>query len=223
MPDPNLPPIQVTREMIQSIEENMPELVEKQRERLANKYKVAMNDVNILLRLDNEEGGSDAITYFEEVVKGREARVALNWLIQLLTRNRNRFERKVSDMPIKAVHFGQVVDLVQASTITAFTGRTFLNDLLENPHMLDKHLSLPNPVWDYLSRGNSLAMESNKDLKKLCQQIIQDLPEEAEKVRQGKEKVIMRLIGEVMKRTKGRTDPKSAQHELLQLLKPDAQ
>lgn len=223
MPDPNLPLVQVTQEMIQSVEKSMPELLGEQRERLAEKYQVSIKDINILLRLDNEEGGAEAVTYFQEVVQGRDAKETLHWLVQLLGRNRNRMERKFADMPIKAIHFGQVIDLVQNGQITAFTGRTFLNDLLEEPQMLDQHLSSPNPVLEYLLKDGKLALETDDGLTELCRQVIQDLPEEVEAVRQGNDRVVMKLIGEVMKRTKGRIDPKSARQELLQLLNPDAQ
>jgi len=61
--------------------------------------------------------------------------------------------------------------------------------------------------------------ESAEDeLRALCQSVIEKLPAEAESVRQGKAKVVMRLVGQVMKESKGTADAKKARELLLSML-----
>ena len=60
---------------------------------------------------------------------------------------------------------------------------------------------------------------ANSDLEGICQQVIQVLPKESEAVRKGNDKVVMRLVGEVMKVSQGRADAKKAREILLGILK----
>lgn len=64
-----------------------------------------------------------------------------------------------------------------------------------------------------------LTPSSSDDLKALCEDVVQKLPKEAERVRNGNEKVVMRLVGEVMKLSKGSADAKRAREVLLEMLK----
>lgn len=59
---------------------------------------------------------------------------------------------------------------------------------------------------------------SADDLRSICEAVITKLPKEAERVRQGNEKVVMRLVGEVMKMSKGSADARKAKELLLELL-----
>ena len=61
-------------------------------------------------------------------------------------------------------------------------------------------------------------MPSGDSLVELCVQVIRDLPVEADKVRAGQHKVLMRLVGEVMKRTKGKGDARKAREILMERL-----
>jgi len=57
------------------------------------------------------------------------------------------------------------------------------------------------------------------DLEDTCRSVIGDLPDVATTIRKGNEKPVMRLVGEVMKRSKGRADPKEARRILMEILK----
>jgi len=57
------------------------------------------------------------------------------------------------------------------------------------------------------------------DLGTTCRSVIGDLPDVATTIRKGNEKPVMRLVGEVMKRSKGRADPKEARRILMEILK----
>jgi aspartyl-tRNA(Asn)/glutamyl-tRNA(Gln) amidotransferase subunit B len=59
----------------------------------------------------------------------------------------------------------------------------------------------------------------SEDLEKTCQEVVDGLPDVAAAIRKGNEKPVMKLVGEVMKRSKGRADPKEARRILLDILK----
>lgn len=64
-----------------------------------------------------------------------------------------------------------------------------------------------------------LAPSSPDDLAATCEAVITKLPKEAERVRQGNDKVVMRLVGEVMKMSKGSADARRAREVLLEMLR----
>lgn len=220
MPDPNLPPVQVTREMIDAVRLAMPELVEQQRERLIKQYQLPVREVNILLRigLEEEKERVDAVGYFEQLAQGRDAKVALNWVIQVLLRALNKQEKTFAQNTIETAHLGQITDLVQSAQVTSSTARSLVEELLEKPDIIKPYSSSSSAILDLLASRDALVLDSAVDLVQLCQEVIEHLPVESEKVRNGNQKVLMRLIGEVMKRSKGRADAQRAREELTSLL-----
>jgi aspartyl-tRNA(Asn)/glutamyl-tRNA(Gln) amidotransferase subunit B len=222
MPDPNLPPLQVTPELIESVKKDLPESLEEQRKRLVEQYQLPLRDVNVLMRIGLEDEkivNADAVAYFEQLAKGRDAKVALNWVTQVLLRNLNSQELSFADNSVEASHLGNLIDLVEGGQCTSTTGSSLVKQMLRDARLLEPYASSTNPVLALLVDRDALALDSNEELTALCQQVIQDLPKESEKIRKGQEKVLARLIGEVMKRTKGRADAEVARTELMRLLK----
>ncbi|UZJ51853.1 hypothetical protein CBS101457_001173 [Exobasidium rhododendri] len=229
MPDPNLAPVHIPKELLTSIRAHLPELIEQQRQRLIKQYNVALRDVNVLVRIGLEEDqerpktGTDAVAYFEELSQGRDARVALNWIVQVLLRALNSQDKTFADNVLEAKHLGELIDLVESSQVTSFTARALIEDILREKETLQTHSSAPNPIFALLSERGALALDSGDALTIACQEVIRDLPVESDKVRKGNEKVIMRLVGEVMKRAKGRADAQSARGIFLELLRGQKQ
>jgi aspartyl-tRNA(Asn)/glutamyl-tRNA(Gln) amidotransferase subunit B len=222
MPDPNLPPLQVTQEMIQAVKQDLPESFEQQRDRLVDQYQLPLRDVNVLIRIgleDEKVASADAVAYFEQLARGRDARTALNWIIQVLLRNLNKLDLTFADNPLEASHMGELIDLVESGQCTSTTARSLVKEMVRDGSVLVPYSSSSDPVLALLVERNALALDSDDDLTALCEQIIIDLPKESEKIRKGQEKVLARLVGEVMKRTKGRADAAVAQSELLRLLR----
>lgn len=220
MPDPNLPALHISAEVVKDIQNSMPELIEHQRDRIVRQYKLPVNEVNILIRigLEEERGEIDAVIYFEQVAMGRNAKIVLNWIIQILVRSLNDQGKAFVDNTIDPKHLGQIIDLVESAKLTSSIARAFIKELLQDAEILKPYHS-DNAVFELLSSRGVLAMGSSESLRDLCQEAIKNLPEESQKIRQGNEKIVKRLVGEVMKRSKGRADAKAAQEELLKLLR----
>ena len=198
MPDPNLPPVNVAA-VVAAARQELPELLEQQRKRLVAQYSVPLRDVNVLIRigLEEETVGVDAVEYFEQVCQGRDARVVLNWIIQSLLGALNSQGKTFASNTVQAVHLGQLIDLVEAGQITTSTARALLDELAaeSGSQLLQSHSHSQNAVLALLSSRDALALDSGDDLTTLCREIMQDLPVECDKVRNGNEKVVMRLVG----------------------------
>lgn len=86
MPDANLAPLSVAADekLLEEVRTSMPELPDEQRIRLLETYGLPLRDVNVLMRigLDDDDSNNDAaaaVAFFEEIARGRDARVAINW------------------------------------------------------------------------------------------------------------------------------------------------
>ncbi|PWN22784.1 Glutamyl-tRNA amidotransferase B subunit [Microstroma glucosiphilum] len=236
MPDPNLPPVRVDERTLQGIKEGLPEHPDTQRDRLKKDYKLSIRDINVLMRVGLEEdrripeagtssrqGSDDAVTYFEAVAQGRNPQVVLNWVINELLNALNKRELPFQGHSVPPAILGELIDLVEAGRVTGTSAKALLVELVatDSSSLNGKSKS---PVLDLLTSKGMLALgagggEAGGELEQLCAKIINDLPKEAEKVRKGNDKVVMRLVGEVMKRTAGRADAQQAREVFLKSLR----
>lgn len=106
----------------------------------------------------------------------------------------------------------EIVIRVENRKLTGAFGRRVLQYIFE-------HGPTEQNLDSYLSKLDYVPPKS-EDLAELCQTVIDRLPAEAERVRQGNAKVVMRLVGELMKESKGTADAKKARELFIQLLKP---
>lgn len=89
MPDPELAPLVIPEYIIEKMKKSLPELPDAKRERLEAQYGLKQREVDILVKLDEalendegdgmEESRAGGVSYFEQVAKGRDARIAANW------------------------------------------------------------------------------------------------------------------------------------------------
>ncbi|KAL5508185.1 hypothetical protein ACEPAH_5804 [Sanghuangporus vaninii] len=221
MPDPNLPPIILDEAYIESVRSSMPELPEQIRARLLAKG-LSERDVDFLMSIDaGREVGFDGtlgggfISYFDEVSNNRNAKIAINWITHdlygLLVARKENFKDNV----ISAGQLGELIDLVESKKLTGTSGKRLLK------HMIEKQSkAAPSAIAQELSL---LALETNNEqtkefVDKLCKEAIEALPEEAEVVRKGNLRVLNKLVGYVMKASKGRTEAQSIHSRLKNIL-----
>lgn len=93
-----------------------------------------------------------------------------------------------------------------------------LKHILKSASPSDHASPLAISLSEILEQLGLNTTSSSTDLAEACQGVIDDLSDVAETIRKGNEKPVMRLVGEVMKKSKGRADPKEARRILLELL-----
>lgn len=111
---------------------------------------------------------------------------------------------------VPASLLGEIVSAVEGGKVTGTVGRSVL-----------KHVVMTGDTSkDFETLVSELGLSASADdLRASCEAVIAKLPKEAEKIRQGNQKVVMRLVGEVMKMSKGAADAKRAKDMFFELLK----
>ncbi|KAK4047520.1 hypothetical protein OIO90_006162 [Microbotryomycetes sp. JL221] len=225
MPDPELGAVVVTHNQLEQLRDGLPELPDEAFARLKRQYGLASREAGILValgeRMDDEPHGEEleslaglGMRFFEEVAQGREAQTAANWVIHELLGALSKSNMTLASSPVNPQDLGTLIDAVTQGRLTGTFGKALLKDFIAKPNPLR---TLPQLVTESIN-----ASPSTDSLDDVCAQVINDLPAEANKVRKGQIKVLMRLVGEVMRRTNGRADAQKARAKLLSMLDTEA-
>ncbi|EKM59499.1 uncharacterized protein PHACADRAFT_114333 [Phanerochaete carnosa HHB-10118-sp] len=223
MPDPNLPPLLLNEAFVSRIRRGIPPLPASTRARLLS-LGLSERDVDVLITIDanvdinyDGEARCGAVAYFDEVSQGRNPKVVINWMTnELLGQLTLRHDQQSSahpfqSNPVSVAQFGELIDLVDSRKITGPAGKTIIRHIITNssgamPSALAAELLLL--VGD----------NTETSLKKWCEAAIQALPQEAEVVRKGNKNVVNKLVGHVMKSSRGAADAKAARSMLEDIL-----
>ncbi|KAE8212491.1 hypothetical protein CF327_g3861 [Tilletia walkeri] len=241
MPDPNLPPLTLSKSFLDSVRNGLPELPEAIRERLMDQYALSMREVNVLLRAsppfqpdslecaERRASPSTAVGYFETLASLVSPRVAINWTINELMKSLNANGLGFDACPLSPEQLAELLTLVEQKRVTGTVAKTLLPELIEKPELLQSSITslldsrgvlseLQAPPSTDGSTSANPSAASETALTALCSAIIEDFPTEAKLIRAGKHKIIMKLVGEVMKRTRGTADAVKARETFMDLL-----
>ncbi|EJD01369.1 glutamyl-tRNA amidotransferase [Fomitiporia mediterranea MF3/22] len=221
MPDPNLPPLLLEDSYIESVRSTMPELPEQTRARLLSRG-LSERDVNFLMSIDEgrEVGfdgriGSGLVSYFDAVAKKRDPKAAMNWITHdlygLLVARKETFRENV----VSVEQLRDLIDLVESNKVTGTAAKQILRYIIEKksrdpPAHIAQELSLLALVVGDRNVGNLI--------DKYCDEAVKALPEEAEVIRNGNTRVLNKLVGYIMRASKGRVDAQTVQTHLKKLL-----
>jgi aspartyl-tRNA(Asn)/glutamyl-tRNA(Gln) amidotransferase subunit B len=195
-PEPDLPPLRISRAWVEEIRGSLPELPDARQDRFVSEYGLSQADAG-LLAVDQDVAG-----YFDAaVVAGREkgvsARTIAHWLTGHLFRWLRSEDAEIGGLRVGAPALVELVALVEQGTITASSGRV----------VLDEMLSTGRPAaWIVAARG--LAQISEEEaLAGVVDKVIAAHPDLAAQYRDGKETLLRWFVGEVIKATGGKANP----------------
>ncbi|THH14303.1 hypothetical protein EW146_g6012 [Bondarzewia mesenterica] len=219
MPDPNLPPLLLDSAYIDGIRSTMPELPDETRARLLTQG-LTQRDVDVLMTVDSGrevrfdgELGQGATAYFTALSNGRDPKIVVNWMTHELLGQLATRRETFKENPISVEQMGNLIDMVQSGAITGTSGKTLLRYMLD--HKSDE---MPEEIAQKLSL--TALSEEDHMLEKLCGEAVAELPEEAEVVRRGNLKVLNKIVGRVMKSSRGRADAQAVRTTLQNMLLP---
>ena len=194
-PDPDLLPLEVSDEFIESLKAEIPELPDEKKKRFMDEFKISPYEATILV------SDIDVAKYFEEVVakmgKNKDMKLAVNWITGELFAVLNEKNLEISQTPISAKNLAKLINLIKNGTISGKIAKSIFE------HMMDGDL---DPQMIVEEKG--LKQESDpKALETLIDKIINENREKAIEYKQGKEKLFGFFVGQVMKNSGGKANP----------------
>ena len=191
-PDPDLLPLRLSEDYVEELRAQLPELPDEKKERFIAEYGLSAYDAGVLV--SEQENAA----YYEKVAKGRDAKLAANWVIGELFGALNKKGVAVADSPVSAENLGGLVDLITDATISGRIAKDVFAEMVETG----------KPA---LAIVEAKGLRQVTDTGAIEAAIVQVLAGEAEKVadyKGGKEKLFGYFVGQVMKATDGKANPK---------------
>ncbi|KXK23019.1 MAG: glutamyl-tRNA amidotransferase subunit B [Bacteroidetes bacterium OLB12] len=204
-PDPDLSPLEVSDEWLNAIKAAMPELPRELIEKFVSRYNLPKYDANVLTQ------SKEMAQYFESVcVFTSNYKAVSNWLMGPVKSYLNEHLVEVDQLPVAPQTMAQMLELIDSGKVSfAAASQKLFPEMIANP--------LVSPV-DLAQRLN-LIQDSNLDsLTPVVEQIIQDFPLKVKEYKSGRKAILTMFMGEAMKRTKGKADPKLVNELFLQKL-----
>lgn len=190
-PDPDLLPLHVSNDWIAEIKQTLPELPDQKKHRFMDSFGLSAYDSSVLI---SERVRSD---YFEVVAKGRDAKLAANWVLNELLGALNKDGKTLDVSPISAAQLGGLIDLIADDTISGKIAKDVFAEM-------------------YKTGKDAAAIVEEKGLKqvtdtgaieKIVDEVIAENPDNVAAYRSGKDKLFGFFVGQVMKKTGGKANP----------------
>ena len=196
-PCPDLLPLEIEQTWIDLIQNNLPELPDKKKARFIKKYGITDYDASVLT------AEVESAVFFEKVAKNRDGKISANWIINHVFGRLNKESKTLEQGPMSAEQLGSIIDLILADKILSKIAKD-LFDIVWT--------SGGNPEEIVLKKG-MLQVSDISSIKEAVDKVIRDNPVQVLKL-EANPKLIGWFVGQVMKATDGKANPKSV-NELL--------
>lgn len=204
-PDPDLPPYVVSEELLAEIKAEMPALPRDLFKKFTKVYGLSSYDAIILTETKELAGLYESITKLSKNYKG-----IANWLIGPIKSYLNEHALEASQYPLSATQIAQVVSLVDDNLLSFTAASQKLLPLL---------LGQPTADPKELAQENNLLQESGDDfILPIVEEVLAKYPDKVAVYKKGKKGLLGMFMGEVMKKTQGKADPKKTSQVLKELL-----
>ena len=191
-PDPDLLPLTFTNEFVDEIKKTLPELPDIRKKRFIDDYDLSSYDSNILV---SEKETAD---YFEAAAENSNPKLVCNWVIGELFSVLNKINKTIEDCPIKAEDLGELINLIDNETITGRIAKDVFEIMLDTGE---------NPA-SIVDANNMKQVNDLSEIESVIDKIIENNPDQVNALSE-KPNLIGWFVGQVMKETQGKANPKT--------------
>ncbi len=203
-PDPDLVPLRIDEKWIEEIRKTLPELPAEKRGRFVRQFGIPEYDAEVLTLT------KPLATYYEETVTlFPEPKTVSNWVMGELLKELKRDEREIGQCPVTPQHLAELLQMVKKGTISGKIAKDVFEEMYrtgEQPAKIVKEKG-----W--------IQILDEAEIERAIQRVIEINPKLVEDYQKGKEKLFGFFVGEVMKQTKGKANPKLLNELLRRKLK----
>ena len=209
-PDPDLLPLEISKEEIKKIQSSIPELPDELKNKFIDIYKLSNYDASVLTA---EKQISD---YFNESINSdselkNHAKILVNWITSELFSllNKNNFELKNS--PVSANNLGKLVKLISSNEISGKIAKDVLEEMFASG----------KSAREIVDKNGLKQVSDQGEIEKVIDVVISDNPKMVDDYLGGKDKLLGFFVGQAMKKTKGKANPKMLNEILIKKLKKE--
>ncbi len=201
-PDPDLLPLEIEQAWVDEIKANLPELPDAKKARFMADFGLTDYDASVLT------ADLDSAGYFEEVAKGRDGKMAANWVINELFGRLKKDDRDITDSPVAPAQLGGIIDLIASDAISGKIAK----DVFEIAYTTGR-----DPAEIVETEGMKQVTDTGA-IEAAVDEIIAANPDQVAKAQENP-KLAGWFVGQVMKATGGKANPKVVNQMVAQKLK----
>jgi aspartyl-tRNA(Asn)/glutamyl-tRNA(Gln) amidotransferase subunit B len=192
-PEPDLLPVVISEEWKKEIAEQLPELPDERKEKLISKYNLPEYDADILTQ------NKAIVDYYEEVVSStNDFKAASNWIMGDVLKAINEQKLDIRNFSVSAANLAKLINLIKENIISGKIAKEIF------PVMLQER---KDPEIIINEKGLKQITDTS-EIENVVDKIVESYQDEVKQFLEGKEKVIGFFVGQVMKETKGKANPK---------------
>jgi len=199
-PEPDLPAIIITESRLSNVKDEMPEFADEKAKRFINEYK--LNEMEAATLSSEQE----LAEYYEEVVKvSDDARLAANWVLTEILRVLKEKNISIEEFSVEPQNIGKLIKLIKANTISSKIAKDVFEILLsenKDPEIIVKEKGL-------------VQITDNSEIEKIVEQVLAENPQSVEDYKAGKSNALKYLVGQSMRLSKGKANPKMINEMIL--------
>jgi len=197
-PEPDLPPLTLSREWVKEIRSKLPELPEAKQKRFMDEYGLSLYDANLLT------GSKEMADYFEDCLKvahsqplAKRAKVISNWLLGEHTRLLKATDTEISAPWVDPKQFCQLLDLAERGVVSSTSAKEVFEEMFKTG----------KSATDIINERGLTQISDAQELDEAVSQVIATNARAVADYKAGKEQALKFLVGQVMRTTKGRANP----------------
>ncbi len=190
-PDPDLLPLELDATWVDELRRALPELPDAKKARFATQYGLSAYEAGVLT---DELANAD---YFEAVARGRDPKLACNWVMGDLFGALNKLGVDVAQSPIKAEDLGELIDLIGSGTISGRIAKDVFAVMLETG----------KGAAEIVEERGLRQLSDTGAIERAVDDVLARESDKAADYRAGKEKLFGFFVGQVMKATQGKANP----------------
>lgn len=214
-PEPDLPPLELSRKFVDEIRARLLELPDARRDRFMSQYNLSRYDANLLT-------DSRALAdYFEDCLKlslasagvEKKAKIVANWLLGEFTRLLNATNIEIKDTRVKPQHLVEMLDLIDKGTLSTKMAKEVFEDMFHSG----------KKATQVVQEKGLVQISTATELEDVVARVIVENSQAVYDYKQGKETALKFLVGQVMKVTKGQANPQMVNELLRRMLAKGSQ
>ena len=191
-PDPDLLPLKLSEDFIEAIRADLPELPDQMKARFVESLGLSDYDASVLV------AEKEVADYFEKVAEGRDAKTAVNWVTGDLFGKLNEGGRDIADSPVSPADLGDLIDLIADGTLSGRLAKEVFDAMFDSGR----------PPAEIVEERGLKQVSDSGEIEALIDTIIAGNADKVEEYKSGKDKLFGFFVGQVMKASQGKANPK---------------
>lgn len=190
-PDPDLLPLHLEQKWVDQIQASLPELPDQKKHRFMEQFGLSVYDAGVLIAEQSRA------QYFETAVKGRDAKLTANWVINELLGALNKDNTSLDKSPISANQLAGLIELIENKTISGKIAKDVFSEMYQTGK---------NPLDIVEEKGLKQVTDSSA-IEAIVDEVLAENPDNVAAYKSGKDKLFGFFVGQVMKKSKGKANP----------------